>query len=168
MIGCRAYVRGTAGSVVLPRGDRWADHATSIVRKLYQGLGHSSTTGLIRLNVGSRRGVVTWGAWTMIELSDMIRQLRDELNTALGDRAEDDGGVRFELGPVEIEATVAVGREGDTNGKIRFWVVEAGGSGRNTESQTQRIKLTLQPKILTPDGTPQSALIAGGEVDGER
>ncbi len=102
----------------------------------------------------------------MIELSDMIRQLRQELNAAMADGAGEK--VRFELGPVEIETTVAVDREAGINGKVRFWVIEAGGSGRSAQSRTQRITLTLQPKAVAPNGTLRTALIAGGEVDGER
>lgn len=46
----------------------------------------------------------------MIELADMVRELRDQLNTALTSAGP--GPVRFELGPVEIEATVAIDRTG--------------------------------------------------------
>ncbi|MFG2232284.1 trypco2 family protein [Streptomyces sp. NPDC048723] len=102
----------------------------------------------------------------MIELSEMIRQLRQELNTAMADSAA--GPVRFELGPVEIEASVAVDREAGAGGKVRFWVVEANASGKSATSQTHRISLTLQPKLVAPDGTQRSVLIAGDEADGER
>ncbi|MFD7232160.1 trypco2 family protein [Streptomyces sp. NPDC059881] len=102
----------------------------------------------------------------MIELSDMIRQLRQELNTAMVDGPV--GPIRFELGPIEIEATVAVDREAGASGKVRFWVVEAGADGKSATSQTQRINLTLQPKLVAPDGTERTVLIAGDEADGER
>ncbi|MET7700677.1 trypco2 family protein [Streptomyces sp. NPDC005485] len=102
----------------------------------------------------------------MIELSELIRDLRKELTTAL---AEGTGEVlRFELGPVELEATVAVDRDASAGGKVRFWVVEANGTGRLAQSQTQRITLTLQPKLVAPDGTARTAWIAGDEVDRER
>ncbi|MDX3059629.1 hypothetical protein PV394_31600 [Streptomyces sp. NE06-03E] len=102
----------------------------------------------------------------MVELSDMIRQLRRELNAAMSDGRDE--AVRFELGPVEIEATVTVDREAGADGKVRFWVVEAGGSGKYAQARTQRITLTLQPKAVAPDGTPRTALITGAEADGER
>jgi Trypsin-co-occurring domain 2 len=102
----------------------------------------------------------------VIELSDMIRELRWQLNVAM---AEGGGGpIRFELGPVQIEANVMVNREAGTGAKVKFWVVEADANGRVTQSRTQRITLTLQPKRLTPDGTRETALIAGDEVSGER
>ncbi|WP_045562567.1 trypco2 family protein [Streptomyces sp. FxanaA7] len=102
----------------------------------------------------------------MIELSEMIRQLRQELNTAMADGAA--GPVRFELGPVEIEASVAVDREAGAGGKVRFWVVEANAGGKFATSETHRISLTLQPKLVAPDGTQRAVLIAGDEADGER
>ncbi|WP_148588795.1 trypco2 family protein [Streptomyces sp. WAC01526] len=102
----------------------------------------------------------------MIELSDMIRQLRHELITAMADGRDE--AIRFELGPIEIEATVTVDREAGANGKVRFWVVEAGSNGKYAQSRTQRITLTLQPKDVAPDGAPRTALITGAEADGER
>ncbi|MFD5124718.1 trypco2 family protein [Streptomyces sp. NPDC058385] len=103
----------------------------------------------------------------MIELSDMIRELRSQLTTSLADGADET--VRFELGPVEIEATVAVTREGDANTKVRLWVVDAGANARYAHAQTQTIKVTLAPKVMPADGSPpQTAMIAGYEVDGER
>lgn len=37
----------------------------------------------------------------MIELADMMRELRHELAAALADEADQDDAVRFELGPVQ-------------------------------------------------------------------
>ncbi|MEU9476767.1 trypco2 family protein [Streptomyces sp. NPDC048191] len=103
----------------------------------------------------------------MIELSDMIRELRGQLTTAL---ADGDGRlVRFELGPVEVEATVAVTREAGADTKVRLWVVDASANDKYSQAQTQRIKLTLTPKAVPVDGAPvRPVLIAGGEVDDER
>lgn len=102
----------------------------------------------------------------MIELAEMIRALRGELHQALVDGQGD--RVRFELGPVEIETTVAVDREAGLGGRIRFLVVEMNGNGKVASSQTQRIALTLHPKTIGPDGTPRAALIGGDELPGER
>jgi hypothetical protein len=102
----------------------------------------------------------------VIELSDLIRGLRQEFVAAL---AEGDGEpVRFELGAVELEMTVAVNREAGGNGKIRFLVVDADGSGKYSHSQTQRITVSLQPKAVAADGTTRTPLIGGGEAGGER
>jgi hypothetical protein len=103
----------------------------------------------------------------VIELSDMIRELRQQLATALADGAGE--AVRFELGPVEVEATVAVSREAGADSKVRLWVVDTGANGKYAHARTQRITVTLTPKTVPMDGSAaQSVLIAGGEVDGER
>lgn len=103
----------------------------------------------------------------MIELSDMIRELRRQLTTALAEGAGE--AVRFELGPVEIEATVAVSREAGADTKVRLWVVDAGANGKYTHAQTQRVTVTLSPKAVPADGSAsRPVLIAGGEIDGER
>ncbi|MGW3203242.1 trypco2 family protein [Streptomyces sp. NPDC001135] len=103
----------------------------------------------------------------MIELSDMLRELRGQLTSAV---ADGDGQlVRFELGPVEVEATVAVTREAGADTKVKLWVVDAGANGKYAQAQTQRIKVTLTPKAFPADGGPvRPVLIAGGEVEGER
>ncbi|GCD99268.1 trypco2 family protein [Embleya hyalina] len=102
----------------------------------------------------------------MIELTDMIRQLRQDLYTAMADGPV--GPVRFEVGPVEIEATVAVTREAGVSGKVQFWVVEANADGKYATSKTHRINITLQPRLIVPDGSQRSVLIGGDEADGER
>ncbi|MCT9092960.1 hypothetical protein N4G70_29435 [Streptomyces sp. ASQP_92] len=103
----------------------------------------------------------------MIELSEMISELRGQLASAMADG--DGQPVRFELGPVEVEATVAVTREAGAEAKVKLWVVDAGANGKYSQAQTQRIKVTLTPKSVPADGSPaQSVLIAGGEVEGER
>ncbi|MFB7651764.1 MULTISPECIES: trypco2 family protein [unclassified Streptomyces] len=102
----------------------------------------------------------------MIELADMIRELREQLTTTL---AYGDGRMlRFELGPVEVEASVAVAREGGGDAKVRLWVVDAGASGKYGHAETQRITLTLVPKVVPPGGgLSETAMITGDEVDDE-
>ena len=103
----------------------------------------------------------------MIELSEVIRELRQQLTDSLADGAGET--VRFELGPVEIEATVAVSREAGAHSKVRLWVVDAGADGKYAHAQTQRITVTLTPKLAPADGgPPRTALIAGDEAHGER
>lgn len=100
----------------------------------------------------------------MIELADMIRELRTQLSTALADGEGE--ALRFELGPVEIEASVAVTREAGADAKVHLWVIDAGASGRYGHAETQRITLTLTPRTATaPSGT---VLITGEESPTER
>ena len=78
----------------------------------------------------------------MIELAEVIVELRRELDRA---RATVDPGekLRFELGPVELEATVAVEKKGGAGAKIRFWVVELGGDAEVARSSTQRSAVAI-------------------------
>ncbi|MFF7158675.1 trypco2 family protein [Streptomyces sp. NPDC008139] len=98
----------------------------------------------------------------VIELSAMIRELRWELDSAMTDGEGE--RLRFELGTVEVEATVTVGKEAGGQGKVRFWVVGAGGDGKVTRSDVQKITLTLQPRLAGG----AAALIVGDEIPGER
>ena len=108
----------------------------------------------------------------MIELSDVIASLRTELDTARRAGAGED--LRFELGPVELEVSVALQKEGSGGVKVKFWVVELGADGKLSSMSTQRIKLTLQPRLTADAAASQEALsqttvhISGQEVDNER
>lgn len=97
----------------------------------------------------------------MIELAEVISELRRELQEAL--TAGADAPLRFELGPVELEATVTVERGTSGSGRVRFWVVELGGEGSVSHGATQRLKLVFQPTMA---GRP--AVITGPEVQHER
>jgi len=100
---------------------------------------------------------------TVIELSEMISELRRELNHAI--EAGHDEPLRFELGPVEVEVTVGLDSKGTAGAKVRFWVVELGGDGEVARSSLQRIKLTLQPRLAGSSGRPE---VAGADQPGER
>jgi hypothetical protein len=115
----------------------------------------------------------------MIELADVISELRAELDRARS--ASDGAALRFGLGPVELEVTVALGREGKAGGKVRFWVAEVGAEGKVASASTQRIKLTLHPTLGVPANgselpttettAPASAVsvyVHGPAVPGER
>lgn len=102
----------------------------------------------------------------MIELTEAVRELRSQLNSALSDAGP--GPVRFELGPVEIEAVVTVDRSSGAGGKINFWMVEATADASVATSSTHRITLTLQPVLVTPGGEHRTVLISGEELELER
>jgi hypothetical protein len=99
----------------------------------------------------------------MIELAEVIGELRRELQQAM--HAGEGEPLRFELGPVELEATVAVEKGGSAGAKVRFWVIELGGDAKAAQSSTQRIKLALQPRL---GATGDKPWIAGESTDRER
>ncbi|MGV9290602.1 trypco2 family protein [Streptomyces sp. NPDC003719] len=77
------------------------------------------------------------------ELGETISVIRAELQSAMETgRGE---SVRFRTGPVELEFTVEVKKDGGARAKIFVlpWTVEAQGAA--SASRTHRVKLTLQP-----------------------
>ena len=99
----------------------------------------------------------------MIELSEMISELRRELDQAIDAGADE--RLRFQLGPVEVEVTVGLDSKGQAGAKVRFWVVELGGETDVARSSLQRIKLTLQPRLVGLKARPE---ISDTERSGER
>lgn len=100
----------------------------------------------------------------MIELASVIRDLRDELETAVAVGGGEE--LRFELGPIELEVTVAVERSGGAGGKVRFWVVELGGELKTDATDTQWIKLTPTPRL--GGGKGGKAFVHGTAESGEK
>jgi len=88
----------------------------------------------------------------MIELASVIRDLREELQRAIV--AAEGEALRFELGPIELEVSVALERTGHAGAKVRFWVVESGADATVDAASTQRIKLALQPTLTGSNNPP--------------
>lgn len=99
----------------------------------------------------------------VLELADVIRDLREELERAMV--MGEGEPLRFELGPIELEVSVAIEAGAQAGAKARFWVVELGAQGTMERTATQRIKLVLSPR-LGPDGT--TPLVSGPVAAGER
>jgi hypothetical protein len=99
----------------------------------------------------------------VMELAEVIRDLREELERAIV--TGEGEALRFELGPVELEVSVAIEAGAQAGAKARFWVVELGAQGTADRTSTQRIKLVLSPR-LGPDGA--APLVSGPAAAGER
>ena len=98
----------------------------------------------------------------MIELASVIKDLREELEEAVVAGA--DAPLRFELGPIELEVSVALERSAGGNAKVRFLVVELGADGKVDATSTQKVKLTLTPRL---SGTGATPYVSGQVVPGE-
>jgi hypothetical protein len=98
-----------------------------------------------------------------IEVAELIGQLRAELDAAT--EAGQGSDLKFELGPVELELTVAVDKEAKPGAKVRFWVVELGADAKLSSANTQKIKLTLEPRRASQPG--RRPWVSGNEVSGE-
>ena len=92
----------------------------------------------------------------MIELADVIADLRGELDAARLRGAGED--LRFELGAVELEVSVAVQKDAGGGAKVKFWVVELGADGKVSSTATQRIKLTLNPRLTVAAAAAESPM----------
>ncbi|MGH3701282.1 MAG: trypco2 family protein, partial [Pseudonocardiaceae bacterium] len=66
--------------------------------------------------VGSMRSWMGGVVAERVELAQVIGQLRQELSAAMREGEGED--LRFELGTVELELTVAVSREAGPNAKV--------------------------------------------------
>ncbi|MGW1373439.1 trypco2 family protein [Streptomyces sp. NPDC002446] len=97
----------------------------------------------------------------MIELAHVIRDLREELERAVV--AAEGEALRFELGTIELEVSVAVERTGHVGAKVRFWVLESGADATVGSTSTQRLTLALKP---TRSGEPP--FVSGSAVPHER
>lgn len=79
-----------------------------------------------------------------VGLADAIRALRAELTTAMAEGTGE--ALRFELGPVEMEFLLEVGREAGGEAGVKFWVISLGGKGGVSSGSTHRVTLSLTPK----------------------
>jgi Trypsin-co-occurring domain 2 len=96
-------------------------------------------------------------------LSDALEALRDELETAW---ASGDGkAVRFGVREVTLTLEAVARREVEGSGKIRFWVVEAGGGGKAGAETTQKLVLTLTPGRYDQQGRRGPLEVAGDQPE---
>ena len=79
-----------------------------------------------------------------IRLSELIEDLRGELQAAAAKGAGQ--ALVFEIEKAELEAKILVSRKGSVDGKVQFWVLNAGAGYERTGEDTQTVTLTLLPK----------------------
>lgn len=89
------------------------------------------------------------------ELGETVGAIRAELQSAM--RAGQDEPLKFRVGPVELEFTVAVRKEAGARAKVFVlpWTGEA--TGAVSTDRTHRVRLTLQPV----DAGDEDAKISG-------
>jgi hypothetical protein len=96
-------------------------------------------------------------------VAEAVEALRAELVAALGNGANE--WMRFGLAPIELTLQAVVTK--GTDGKIGWWVLEAG--GKYESAVTQTVKLTLTPTWRLPDGTQTTDFsIAGDQPTGTK
>jgi Trypsin-co-occurring domain 2 len=83
-------------------------------------------------------------------LGELIMQLRRELTAAQND--DPDNPIRFAVGPVELETTLAVTRATEGNVGFVLKVISLGGKRSDEDTNTTRVHLTLTPAdVSKPD-----------------
>ncbi len=94
----------------------------------------------------------------MIELSTVIKDLREELEQSISDAQGKN--LQFELGAIELEVSLALEKKAGGSGKVKFWVVDLGVDGSVHSNAVQRVKLSLQPTVEVA-GVRTSAFVSG-------
>jgi hypothetical protein len=92
-------------------------------------------------------------------LSTALEGLRQELESAWKDGAGK--ALRFRVSNVTLTLEAVARRETDGSGKIRWWVVEAGGGVTAGNEKTQTLVLTLTPGLYDGQGNPKPLDVAG-------
>jgi hypothetical protein len=89
-----------------------------------------------------------------LPLGSVISALRSEI-TAAAEKAKG-SALQFEVGPIELELAFTAKKEGGAKAKIKFNVLavgaELGGEGNLSREHVQKVKVTLTPTFVGPDG----------------
>lgn len=83
------------------------------------------------------------------DLANAIRAVRAALLDARDDA--NGRGMPFEVGPVELQVTVAFTKDASVRGELKVLVADGQAGGGVTGQTTHQVKVTIQP--LRPDGT---------------
>ncbi|MFB9378205.1 trypco2 family protein [Kineococcus gynurae] len=95
-------------------------------------------------------------------VGQLRRQLGDAQDAALTDLATAQAAGRptvvFEVGDVTVDLDVTITAEASTKASVKFWVVvEAGAEAGVSRASSQRISLTLTPRVVASDGQMQTS-----------
>jgi hypothetical protein len=96
-----------------------------------------------------------------VDISSALEALRDELEEAW--LASKDRTVRFRVSEVTLTVQAVARREKEAGGKLRWWLIEAGGEGRVARESTQTLVLTLTPGLYEDEGEPGPLDVHGEE-----
>jgi hypothetical protein len=96
-------------------------------------------------------------------LSVALEGLREELAAAWA--AGQGKAVRFRVSEVTLTLEAVATRSKELGGKIRWWVLEAGGGGKAETEATQTLVLTLTPSLYDDQGRPGPLEVAGDQPE---
>ena len=99
------------------------------------------------------------GGAGFVGLASALEVLRSELEEAW--KAGKGKRVRFRVSEVAVTLQAVARREREGSGKLRWYVVEAGGGAKSSGEATQTLELTLMPGLYDEHGEPQPLDISG-------
>jgi Trypsin-co-occurring domain 2 len=95
----------------------------------------------------------------LMGLSAALEGLREELESVWEQGA--DKTLRFRVNTVTLTLEAVARRETEGSGKIRWWLIEAGGGVTGGKEMTQTLVLTLTPGLYDAQGNPRPLDVAG-------
>ncbi|MDF3292629.1 trypco2 family protein [Streptomyces silvisoli] len=88
-----------------------------------------------------------------IDLVTAVQALRAQITEAAA--TDSDSDIRFQVGPIELEFTVALTRDRSVKGGVKAWVVTADADAKRSTAQTHRVKLNLTPVNAATGTSPE-------------
>jgi hypothetical protein len=98
----------------------------------------------------------------LMGLSGAVEALREELESAWKKGAGKE--IRFRISEVTLTLQAVARRDVEGSGKIRWWLIEAGGGVTAGTETTQTLVLTLTPGRYDPQGNQLPLDIAGDQA----
>jgi Trypsin-co-occurring domain 2 len=119
-------------------------------------LGASGKLELVAEDLGGRDG-----AEGFVGLASALEVLRSELETAW--KAGEGRHVRFHASELTVTLQTVARREREGGGKLRWYVIEAGGGAKAAAEATQTLELTLTPVLYDEHGKAVGPLDVHGQ-----
>jgi hypothetical protein len=94
-------------------------------------------------------------------LASALEALRQELESAW--QSGQGRMVRFRTSEVTLTLTTVARLDKDGSGKIRWYVVEAGGGVKSGSERTQTLTVTFTPLLYDKEGRPEPLDVAGDQ-----
>jgi hypothetical protein len=112
--------------------------------------------GILTVNSSSENG-----SSGLMGLSAALEGLREELQSAWEKGAG--RAIRFRVGEVTLTLEAVARRDTQGGGKIRWWLIEAGGDVKAGKETTQTLVLTLTPGLYDAQGNLRPLDVAGDQ-----
>jgi Trypsin-co-occurring domain 2 len=98
-----------------------------------------------------------------VELSVALESLREELEEAW---VQGKGHpIRFQVAQVTLTVQATARRENKMGGKLRWWLVEAGGEHGSARENIQTLVLELSPQFCDEEGKAGPLIVAGDQAE---